>query len=351
MASTTPDPDRRTAVVPPHGDAMRLDRFLADCYPLYSRRQLAHVIKAGHVRVNGARARPGQVLTTGDRLELPVWSRVLPDIEKQREAVRQVSRPESAVVELHRDEDLLIVAKPPGVAVHGGAGQGFERTLIDLLREDVLAGFGLVHRLDRGTSGAIALVRGDELRKTTMERFADPDGGIEKVYEAIVSGAPDPAEGVIDAPLAPPGHGGQARVDLEHGKAARTRYRTLERFTRAARLEIVLDTGRTHQIRVHLASIGCALLVDPLYAGRKGWRIPDPRGSRDAYLRRTPLHARHLAMPHPRTGEVVRVEAPLPADMKYALEVLRVVTGRGRKRGGLPPTETGPPTGEGPGPG
>ena len=338
MASTTPDPDRRTALVPPHGDAMRLDRFLADCYPLYSRRQLAHVIKAGHVRVNGIRARPGQILSTGERLELPVWSRVLPGLEKDREAVREISKPEADVVELYRAQDLLIVTKPPGVAVHGGAGQGFERTLIDMLRDDVLTGFGLVHRIDRGTSGAIALVRGEELRKVTMERFADPDGGIEKIYEAIVSGAPDPTEGVIDAPLAPPGHGGEARVDTERGKPARTHYRTLETFTRAARLELVLETGRTHQIRVHLASIGCPLLVDPLYAGRKGWRIPDPRGSRDAYLRRTPLHAKHLTLPHPRTGEIVSVESPLPADMRYALEILRVVTGRGRKRGGLPPT-------------
>ncbi|MDJ0521657.1 MAG: RluA family pseudouridine synthase [Planctomycetota bacterium] len=336
---TSIDPDRRKALVPAHGDAMRLDRFLADCFPIYSRRQLATVVKAGHVRVNGVRARPGQVLHTGDRLELPVWSKVLPTIQKQREAVREVSRPESEVVELHRDDDLLIVAKPPGVAVHGGAGQGFERTLIDLMREDVLAGFGLVHRLDKGTTGAIALVRGDELRRQTMELFQDPDAGIQKTYDAIVSGEPDPAEGTIDAPLAAPGHGGQARVDEARGKPARTHYRTLETFPRAARLELDLETGRTHQIRVHLASIGCPLLVDPLYAGRKGWRIPDPRGSRDAYLKRTPLHARRLALPHPRTGETVSVEAPLPADMKYALEVLRVVAARGRKRGGLPPTE------------
>ncbi len=342
MSTTTPDPDRRTALVPPHGDAMRLDRFLAECFPLYSRRQLVKVVKSGHVRVNGVRARPGVVLHTGDRLEMPVWSRVLPQLEKERAAVREVSRPESEVVELYRDDDLLIVSKPPGVPVHGGALQSNVVTLIDMLRDDILEDFGLVHRLDRDTTGAIALVRGAELRKAMMERFATSDGAIEKVYEAIVSGTPDPAEGRIEAPLAPPGHGGKARVSEEHGKPALTRYRTLESFTRAARLELTLDTGRTHQIRVHLASIGCPLLVDPVYAGRKGWRIPDPRGSRDAYLKRTPLHATRLTLPHPRTDELVSVEAPMPADMRYALEVLRVVTGRGRKRGGLPPTESRP---------
>lgn len=318
---------------------MRLDRFLADSFPLYSRRQLVQVVKSGQVRVNGVRARPGQILHTGDRLEMPVWSRVLPQIEKERAKVREVSRPTSDVVELYRDDDLLIVSKPPGVPVHGGALQGHARTLIDLMREDVLAGYGLVHRLDRGTTGAIALVRGDEMRKTMMERFAAADDSIEKLYEAIVSGVPEPAEGVIDAPLAPPGHGGKARVDPVRGKPARTHYRTLETFTRAARVELRLETGRTHQIRVHLASIGTPLLVDPLYTGRKGWRIPDPRGSRDAYLRRSPLHAKSLTLPHPRTGDLVTVESPTPADMKYALEVLRVVTARGRKRGGLPPTE------------
>ena len=333
----TRDEDRRSAKVPPEGDGQRLDRFLADCFPLYSRRQLTHVIKAGLIRVNSVVAKPGTTLAAGDYLELPVWSKVLPGIEKKRAALRNVGRVPTEIEELYRDDDLLVVAKPAGVPVHGGAGVGHGETLIDLLREDVLAGFSLVHRLDRDTTGALALVRGDELRVATMERFADPEGGIEKTYEAIVSGEPDPAEGVIDLPLAPPGHGGRARVDEEHGKDARTRYRTLETFVRSARLELTLETGRTHQIRAHLWAAGFPLLVDPLYGRRKGWRIPDPRGERDAHLRRTPLHARRLTLPHPRTGEVLTVEAPLPADMQHVLEILRVVTARGRARGGLPP--------------
>lgn len=336
-AHETDDSDRRQARVPAHLAGVRLDRFLADVFPNYSRRELAQAVKAGLVRVNDRRAKPGTMLAADDRLDLPVWSRVLPGLAEQREADRSVGRMPTEIVELFRDEDLLVVNKPAGMPVHSGAGLGATETLIEALREDVLDGFGLVHRLDKDTTGAIALVRGDELRRSMVERFGDPDGGVEKVYEAIVSGIPEPGEGVIDAPLAPPGHGGRARVDAEVGKPARTRYRTVETFVRASRLELELETGRTHQIRAHLWHAGHPLLADPLYGRRKAWRIHDPRGKHDAYLRRTPLHARRLVLPHPRTGSAVEIEAPLPDDMKYALEVLRVVAARGRKRGGLPP--------------
>lgn len=329
--------DRRIARVPPHGDGERLDRFLARSFPSYSRRQLGDAIRAGLVRVNGSKARPGVVLASGDKLEIPVWSKVLPALDKRRSKAREKGRPPTEAIELYRDDDLLVVSKPSGVPVHGGAGQHDIRTLIDVLRQDILDGYGLVHRLDRDTTGAVALVRGSEQRKRTSRRFADGDPAIRKIYEAIVTGAPDPAEGDIDLPLAPPGHRGRARVDEAEGKPSLTRYRTVETFVRAARLEVELLTGRTHQIRAHLQAIGHPLLVDPRYAGRKGWRIPDPRGQRDAHLRRMPLHARELTLPHPRTGDPITITAPLPDDMKYALEVLRVVTGRGRKRGGLPP--------------
>jgi 23S rRNA pseudouridine1911/1915/1917 synthase len=339
MDSSPTPADRRIARVPHRGGGERLDRFLADSFPQYSRRQLAEAVKAGLVRVNGRKARPGTLLAEGDELEVPVWSRAIPELERGREEVRERGRVPTEVVELHRDDVLLVVSKPAGVAVHGGAGQPHGRTLVDLLREDVLAGFGLVHRLDRDTTGAIALVHGEDLRRATMQRFAENHAGIRKVYEAIVSGVPEPPAGDVDLPLAPPGHGGKARVAERGGKEALTRYAVTETFVRAARLEVEPLTGRTHQIRVHLAALGHPLLVDPLYAGRRGWRIPDPRGERDAHLRRTPLHAKSLTLPHPASGEPITVEAPLPDDMKYAMEVLRVVAGRGRKRGGLPPAE------------
>ena len=193
-----------------------------------------------------------------------------------------------------------------------------------------MAGFGLIHRLDIDTSGVLALVRGEEARARTMERFADPEGGIEKFYDAIVDGVPEPASGEIDRPLSRPDARGRVHVDQERGKAARTRYATIESFPEASRVRLELLSGRTHQIRAHLETIGHPLLVDPRYGRRKGWRLVDPRGKLDARLRRTPLHASKLVIPHPRSGARIEIAAPLPGDMRYALEVLRVDAARRR---------------------
>ncbi len=321
------DPDRRFAVVPPGKGGKRLDVFLAEHFSHYSRRRLKRVVKAGLVLVNGNRARAGWMIKSGDRLELPVMSRAIESLSAERAKAFAASRQQRAVVELHRDEELLIVSKPSGVPVHGGAGI-YGETLIDLLRDDVLAGFGLVHRLDVDTTGAIALVRTAELRKVCVARFADPAGGVRKTYDAIVSGIPEPRSGDIEVPLTRPGHGGRARVDLRAGRPAHTRYTTVEEFEDVSRVELEPLTGRTHQLRAHLAELGTPLLVDPLYGTRKSWKRRDPRGLLPARLKRTPLHARGLTMPHPRTGADVTVRAPLPDDMRYALEILRTIAGQ-----------------------
>jgi 23S rRNA pseudouridine955/2504/2580 synthase len=328
----TPDDDKRYAHVPARNAGQRLDKFLVEHFSHYSRRKVMQVLKTGAVRVNGRAARAGQVLASGDRLELPVLHEAVQHVQEERAHAREAQHVEAQkLTELYRDEDLLVVNKPPGLAVHGGAGLIGEHTLIDELKVDILDGFGLVHRIDRDTSGVVALVKGDDLRAATTARFAADDGGIEKRYEALVRGVPEPAEGVIDLPLAPPGHRGQARVDERTGKPALTRYRTAEAFLGAARLEVEPVTGRTHQIRVHLAAIGHPLLVDPLYGGRGGDKVIDPRGIADAHVRRTPLHAARLVLPHPRTGERIEVRAPLPPDMKYVEELLRIAAGRARK--------------------
>ena len=176
------------------------------------------------------------------------------------------------------------------------------------------------------------------MRAATSALFTDPDGGIEKTYEALVDGAPEPAQGEIDLPLTAPGYKGRATVDTEMGRPSRTRYAVVESFAEASRLRLELLTGRTHQIRAHLAAIGHPLLVDARYGNRGGWKLNDPRGKLDAHLRRTPLHASRLKLPHPRTGRPVEVEAPLAPDIRYALEVLRVDAGR--RRG--PPDEGRP---------
>jgi 23S rRNA pseudouridine1911/1915/1917 synthase len=320
--------DRRQARVPARSAGQRLDKFLVEHFAHYSRRELMRVLKTGAVRVNGRPGRAGQTLSSGDMLDLPVLHQAVAHVREERAHARESHHvPEQPTV-LHRDDDLLVVNKPAGLPVHGGAGQRNERTLIDLLREDVLAGFGLVHRLDKDTSGAVALVRGEDLRARTMLAFQADDGGIEKHYDAVVRGVPAEAEGEIRLPLAPPGHRGKARVDEARGKPALTRWRVVERFPDASRLELEAVTGRTHQLRVHLAAIGHPLLVDPLYAPRGGGKVADPRGIADAHLRRTPLHASRLVLPHPRTGARTEVRAPLAADIKYVLELLRIAAAR-----------------------
>jgi RluA family pseudouridine synthase len=206
------------------------------------------------------------------------------------------------------------------------------RTLLELMKKDVLAGFGLAHRIDQDTSGLVALVRSPELRARLAAAFAE-EAAVEKEYDAIVEGVPDPSAGTIDIPISTPGHGTTARTDRHRGKPARTDYAVLEVFDGAARVRAVPVTGRTHQIRVHLAAIGTPLLVDPLYGRRAGWRMVDPRGGPAARLQRTPLHAARLTLPHPVTGERMTFHAPLFPDQHRALEVLRVASARSRGRG------------------
>jgi RluA family pseudouridine synthase len=281
------------------------------------------VIREGGVSVGGRPLRAGALLRGGERIALP------PLEEAVAAAARRARAPRAppGVVALHRDADLLVVNKPPGVPAHGGALIERGTTLLELLRDDVREGFGLAHRLDRDTSGAIALVRDAPARAAAMRAFAEGES-VEKTYDAIVEGAPDPPDGTIDLPLLDPGHGGRARVDPRRGKRAVTDYRTVERFEGASRLSLSPRTGRTHQIRAHLAAIGHPLVVDPLYGARSGWRLVDPKGGPAARLARTPLHCARLSLLHPTTGERVEVAAPLFPDHRRALEVLRIVSGR-----------------------
>jgi RluA family pseudouridine synthase len=313
---------RREIVVPASSRGARVDRFLAERFPA-PRRRIAELVRAGRVRVDDRVVAPGASLGGGERIEVP------PEIDvPSRRPVADARGPRPVEV-VHRDDDLLVVVKPPGVPCHGGAGLGVRRTLLERLKDEVMAGFNLVNRIDQDTSGLVVLARGD-LRAALSEAFAE-GGAVEKTYDALVEGVPDPAAGRIDLPLADPGHGTRARVD-QGGKPATTEYAVVEDFGRAARVRITPRTGRTHQIRVHLAAIGTPLLVDPLYGARSGWRLVDPKGGPAARLARTPLHASDLTFVDPRTQAPRTFHAALLDDHRRALEVLRVVGARDARR-------------------
>lgn len=331
-AARLPTRDDRLLVVPKEAAGMRLDRFLAEAFPRRSRRRWMDLVKDGAVEVDGTRGKPGTTLRGDERLGLPPMEgsdeKAVPREDGEADSDAGPRREPDTVIVIHRDEDLLVVSKPPGVPCHAGAGLGVVKTLLELLKDDVLAGFGLAHRIDKDTSGLVALVRDTALRAKTAEAFA-ADGLVEKVYDALVDGTPRENAGTIEYPLCEPGHNTKGRVDHARGKPSRTDYVVVERFLGAARLRVTPKTGRTHQIRLHLEAIGTPLLVDPQYGRRKGWRQVDPKGGPPARLVRTPLHASMLTLPHPRTGIRMTFHAPLLADHRRALEVLRVTAAKG----------------------
>jgi 23S rRNA pseudouridine1911/1915/1917 synthase len=295
----------------------RLDHFLVEAGLLGSRSQIRKLIAGGQVRVDGVVAKPGERLRVGQRVV----------------AERPIARAETAAAEaidlrvLYEDEFLLAVDKPAGLVVHPAPGN-WSGTLVNALlhrwrdtpRDLDPERCGIVHRLDKDTSGVILVAKDLETHEAVSRLFRQRE--VRKQYAAIAYGSPRLDVGEIDAPI------GRHRVDRKKmavrrgGRHAITRYEVIERYRGAALLYLYPLTGRTHQIRVHLASIGHAILDDPVYARGRQFRVE---------LGRQALHAQRLHFTHPRTGEEVRLHAPWPADFARAVEELR--SGR-ESRGG-----------------
>jgi 23S rRNA pseudouridine1911/1915/1917 synthase len=297
-------PPRIALEVAPAMAGMRLDQALARLLPKESRSRLARLVEEGAVRVDGERASPADRLRGGERL-----------------AVTLLPRPEEAAFRaedialdvVHEDDQVLVVAKPAGLVVHPGSGN-WAGTMLNALLHRVpalkaLPRAGIVHRLDKETSGLLVVAKTEAAMQDLVRQLQART--VKRTYLAIARGAV-PDEGVVDAPIGRHPTQRTRMAVVPGGKPAVTRYRVRERFRRHALLECELETGRTHQIRVHLASIGHPLEGDPVYGGRGTSRLP-----------RQALHAWKLAFVHPGTGREVRFTAPPPADFEALVDSLR----------------------------
>jgi 23S rRNA pseudouridine1911/1915/1917 synthase len=312
-------PERRAFTVPPELAGERLDVALARLAPDVSRARAKRLVEDGRVRVSGRPAKPAARLRAGDALELE-----LPPPEPS--AAEPQDLPLSV---LHEDRDLVVLDKAAGMVVHPARGAPHSTVVNALLHRlrtgSALPRLGLVHRLDRDTSGCLVVARTEAALAALQAQWKGRT--VEKVYVALCHGALAP-EGRLDTPY---GRHPRDRTRYTsrgaHPRRAVTAWRTLERFGDAASLvEVTLHTGRTHQIRVHLAEAGHPLLADATYGGtRREERLPADGPARRAAeaIGRQALHAARLAFDHPRTGRRVVFEAPLPADFRRALAVLR----------------------------
>ncbi|MEJ2687524.1 MAG: 23S rRNA pseudouridine(1911/1915/1917) synthase RluD [Gammaproteobacteria bacterium] len=305
-----------SAEIPDNFAGRRLDQALAELFPDYSRSRLQHWTRAGQVRVDG---RPGQV-----KERVVGGERVVVDARLEAE-VAPAPQPIPLTI-VYEDDALLVIDKPVGLVVHPAAGNRDGTLQNALLHHDpglaAVPRAGLVHRLDKDTSGVLVVARTLTAHKYLVEQLQAR--AFQREYEAVVWGVLT-AGGKVDAPI------GRHPVDRKRmavvagGKPAVTHYRVAERFRAHSRLRVHLETGRTHQIRVHMASVRHPLVGDPLYGGR----LRIPAGATEALaqalrgFRRQALHAARLGLIHPLTGEAMEWRSPLPADMVGLLEVLR----------------------------
>lgn len=294
---------------------IRLDRFLAQSIPGLSRSQAQRMVDEGSVTVNAEPAKASYKVKSGDLVVAALPDEQPADLEAEPIAL--------AIV--YEDEALLVVDKPPGMVVHPAPGHA-TGTLVNALLAycPELAGRGdrpgIVHRLDRDTSGLILVAKDDRTRRALQRQFKDRR--VAKAYLALLDGHLQPAWGRINAPIARDPHHRQRMAVLAGGREALTEYHVLEQISHRtgpvagnySLVEAEPKTGRTHQIRVHFASIGYPVVGDTVY-GRRHTQLPLPRHF---------LHASKLGFQHPTTGERLNLEAPLPPDLSSVLDRLRI---------------------------
>jgi 23S rRNA pseudouridine1911/1915/1917 synthase len=308
----------RSLPVPEGLDGERIDSALARLFG-FSRTKAAQLAEAGNVRVDG------KAVGKSDRIRAGAWLDV--DVPAAPSPVAVVPERVEGIAGMHvihDDPDIVVIDKPVGVAVHPSPGWTGPTVVGDL----ATGGFristsgaaerqGVVHRLDVGTSGIMVVAKSE--RAYTALKQAFRDRMVDKVYHALVQGHPDPSRGTIDAPIDRHPTADYKWAVVSGGRPSVTHYETLEAFPAASLLEIHLETGRTHQIRVHLAALRHPCVGDLTYGA-------DPVLAKRLGLTRQWLHAVRLQFRHPGTGEWVEYASPYPPDLEHALDVLRAAS-------------------------
>ena len=301
----------RLLPVPEGLDGARVDQALAKMLG-FSRTFAAEVAEGGGVELDGRPAGKSDRVSAGSLLDVS-WT------DRQEPTIVPVAVPGLSVV--YDDDDIVVIDKPAGVAAHPSLGWEGPTVLGALAAGGYRVATsgaaerqGIVHRLDVGTSGLMVVAKSEHAYTALKRAFKERE--VEKIYHAVVQGHPDPLAGTIDAPIGRHPSSSWKFAVTPDGKDSVTHYQTLEAFPRAALLEIHLETGRTHQIRVHMAAHRHPCVGDPLYGA-------DPTLSARLGLTRQWLHARQLAFDHPASGERVTFTSSYPADLVHALEVLR----------------------------
>ena len=304
------------ATVPAGMAGQRLDRVLAQLFSEYSRARLQQWIRAGRVLVDGVQPRPRDRVAGGEKIALHAVLEAEGDWQ-----------PEAIPVDIiHEDEALLVINKPAGLVVHPAAGNR-EGTLLNALLHHApelatLPRAGIIHRLDKDTSGLLVIARTLSAHKRLIEMMQARE--IRREYQAVVQGVMT-AGNTIDAPIGRHPVQRKRMAVVRSGRPAVTHFRVIERFRAHTHIHVQLETGRTHQIRVHMAHLHYPLLGDPIYGGR----LRIPAGCSQAldeqlhHFRRQALHAWRLQLSHPLTGEDMVWQAPLPDDLHTLLDVLR----------------------------
>ncbi len=310
--------DQDSLVVEASLPGERLDVYLRGHFPDVSRGTLQKLIDTGDVQVNGHPVKPTHSPKAGDVITIqwpaPKKLDLLPE--------------DIPLTVLYEDSDLLVLNKQPGLVVHPGAGN-YEHTLVNALLHHCagqlsgIAGYarpGIVHRLDKDTSGCLVIAKNDVAHLGLSDQFRNRT--LEKIYHAILCGDLPNAKGEISAAITRhPAHRRSMTIaEAGKGREARTGYRILERLRCATLVQVVLHTGRTHQIRVHFQHLGFPLAGDRVYGGRQNARLTTQTNFTAA---RQMLHAYSLSFKHPRSGEAISCVAPWPDDFKQAVLSLR----------------------------